>query len=158
MEKEAAAIGADEDPTGLLATLIVEHANLMERFKMSGWSLEMLRQKARELGFTDEKIAATEAVGESTPDSNPKQALLQLILDGLSRNMRLRLKDQDLGALLDEAKEEGLDMKKVQKALDSDNPKEALLAMILELTKAAEGSQVGPVENFLILCIARQLD
>lgn len=158
MEKEAAAIGADEDPTGLLATLIVEHANLMERFKMSGWSLEMLRQKARELGFTDEKIAATEAVGESNPDSNPKQALLQLILDGLSRNMRLRLKDQDLGALLDEAKEEGLDMKKVQKALDSDNPKEALLAMILELTKAAEGSQVGPVENFLILCIARQLD
>lgn len=106
----------------------------------------MLRQKAHELGFTNEKIAATEAAGESNPDSNPKQALLQLILDGLARNMRLRLKDKDLDDLLDEAKEEGLDMKKVQKALDNDNPKAALLAMILERAKAAEGSQVGLVE------------
>jgi hypothetical protein len=146
MEKEAAAVVADDDPTGVLASLIVEHANLMERFKMSGWSLEMLRQKAHELGFTNEKIAATEAAGESNPDSNPKQALLQLILDGLARNMRLRLKDKDLDDLLDEAKEEGLDMKKVQKALDNDNPKAALLAMILERAKAAEGSQVGLVE------------
>ena len=147
MEAQAAAVVADDDPTGVLSSLIVEQANLMERFKLSGWSLEMLRQKARELEFTNEKIAATEAAGESNPDSSPKQALLQLILDELARNMRLKLTDKDLEDLLDEAREEGLDMNKVQAALDSNNPKAALLAMILERTKAAEGNQVGLVEK-----------
>ena len=64
MEAEAAALIADDDPTGVLGSLIVEHANLMERFKMSGWNLEKLRQKARDLGYSDEQIAAAEAAGE----------------------------------------------------------------------------------------------
>ena len=67
MEAEAAAVAADEDPTGVLGSLIVEHANLLQRFKMSGWNLEKLRQRARELGFSDDKISATEAAGESNP-------------------------------------------------------------------------------------------
>lgn len=149
MEAEAAAVAADEDPTGVLGSLIVEHANLLQRFKMSGWNLEKLRQRARELGFSDDKISATEAAGESNPDSNPKKALLQLILDGLATNMRLRLKNKELVELLEDAKEEGLDLREIQKALDSDNPKAALLALILQRAKAAEGSQVGIFFSFL---------
>ena len=149
MEAEAAAVAADEDPTGVLGSLIVEHANLLQRFKMSGWDLEKLRQRARELGFSDDKISVTEAAGESNPDSNPKKALLQLILDGLATNMRLRLKNKELVELLEDAKEEGLDLREIQKALDSDNPKAALLALILQRAKAAEGSQVGIFFSFL---------
>ena len=37
----------------------------------------------------------------------------------------------------------------IQKALDSDNPKAALLALILQRAKAAEGSQVGIFLSFL---------
>ena len=149
MEAEAAAVAADDDPTGVLASLIVEHANLLQRFKMSGWNLEKLRQRARELGFTDDTISATEAAGESNPDSSPKKALLQLILDGLATNMRLRLKNKELVELLEDAKEESLDLKEIQKALDSDNPKAALLALILQRAKAAEGAQVGVVSSVL---------
>lgn len=142
IEAQANAVLADDDPTGVLASLIVEHANLMARFNLSGWNLEKLRQKARELGFTDERIAATEAAGESNPDSSPREALLQLILDALATLMRNELDGKNIIGLLDDAKKEGLDLDAVHKSLESDNPKAALLAMILERTKAAEGNQV----------------
>ena len=81
MEKEAAAIVADDDPSGVLASLTVEHANLMLRFKMSGWKIEQLRARAREIGFSNEKIVGTEAAGEADPESSAMDYLLKLILD-----------------------------------------------------------------------------
>lgn len=49
--------------------------------------------------------------------------------------------------LLDEADNVGLDLEKVRLALEDDNQKAALLAMILERTKAAEGSQMVEIDS-----------
>ena len=149
LSRRAEAAGADEDcllaaqdgnsPKAALIALIVEltPADPLETLKLelSVLGIGTLSKRARESGVDDTHLL------EAQDSEDPKPAIIALILENSApapdpvAMLRLELEGMGIGTLSKRAKAEGVDEQRVMEAQDSDEPKPALLELILDAVK-----------------------
>ena len=135
----AAASKMADMPPALLATDDMQKL----RAELVGMKLGALKKRARETGVTPEQL------DDADDEDDPKQAVVELILEaapGVDAGAALRaeLAEMKMGVLKKRAREAGVTPEQLDDADDADDPKEAVMELIVRSLLASAAMRCRP--------------